>query len=195
MEEKLKSSSKFLILPHCHLYANFFPDDFKGKIIHVTRDPRAVITSAWHFMTKLPHYNHYFDTWGFKDINDFAAHEARGEMYWGDIVEFDNSWKEYSKRNPNVDIIFLKFEDIVSNKARAVQQIAEFLEMKEFNVESVVANSTLDATRDRRQKIYQSNNAQFKEGKCYRKGKSNAWEEELSIEVQQMYLEKYPHLE
>ena len=63
MEEKLKSSSKFLILPHCHLYANFFPDDFKGKIIHVTRDPRAVITSAWHFMTKLPHYNHYFDTW------------------------------------------------------------------------------------------------------------------------------------
>ena len=63
MEEKLKSSSKFLILPHCHLYANFFPDDFKGKIIHVTRDPRAVITSAWHFMTKLPHYNHYFETW------------------------------------------------------------------------------------------------------------------------------------
>ena len=35
-------------------------------------------------------------------------------MYWGDIVEFDNSWKDYAKRNPNVDIIFLKFEDIVS---------------------------------------------------------------------------------
>ena len=63
MEEKLKSASKPLILPHCHLYANFFPDDFKGKIIHVTRDPRAVVTSAWHFMTKLPHYKHYFDLW------------------------------------------------------------------------------------------------------------------------------------
>ena len=63
MEEKLKSASKPIILPHCHLYANFFPDDFKGKIIHVTRDPRAVVTSAWHFMTKLPHYKHYFDSW------------------------------------------------------------------------------------------------------------------------------------
>ena len=51
---------------------------------------------------------------GFENINDFAAHEARGEMYWGDIVEFDNSWKNYAQRNPNVDIIFLKFEDIVS---------------------------------------------------------------------------------
>ena len=51
---------------------------------------------------------------GFKNINDFAAHEARGEMYWGDIVEFDNSWKNYAQRNPNVDIIFMKFEDIVS---------------------------------------------------------------------------------
>ena len=41
---------------------------------------------------------------------------------------------------------------------------------------------------------FSSKNAQFKEAKCYRKGKSNAWEEELSAEVQKLYLDKYPHL-
>ena len=78
MEEKLKSTSNPLILPHCHLYANFFPDDFQGKIIHVTRDPRAVVTSAWHFFTKLPHYNHYFDTW--------VGCCSRGDFWWWKIV-------------------------------------------------------------------------------------------------------------
>ena len=42
-----------------------------------------------------------------------------------------------------------------SDKSKAVQQIAEFLELKDFNLDSVVSNSSIDATRDRRQKIYE----------------------------------------
>ena len=42
-----------------------------------------------------------------------------------------------------------------SDKSRAVQQIAEFLELEDFNLDSVVSNSSIDATRDRRQKIYE----------------------------------------
>ena len=38
MERKMESATKPIILPHCHLYARFFPDDFKGKIVHITRD-------------------------------------------------------------------------------------------------------------------------------------------------------------
>ena len=44
---------------------------------------------------------------------------------------------------------------LLSDKSKAVQQIAEFLELKDFNVESIVSNSSIDATRDRRQKIYE----------------------------------------
>ena len=40
MERKMKLATKPIILPHCHLYATFFPDDFKGKIVHITRDQR-----------------------------------------------------------------------------------------------------------------------------------------------------------
>ena len=42
-----------------------------------------------------------------------------------------------------------------SDKSKAVQQIAEFIELKDFNLDSVVSNSSIDATRDRRQKIYE----------------------------------------
>ena len=44
---------------------------------------------------------------------------------------------------------------LLSDKSKAVQQIAEFLELKDFNVDSIVSNSSIDATRDRRQKIYE----------------------------------------
>ena len=39
-------------------------------------------------------------------------------MYWGEVSEYDKSWREYAERNPNVDIVFFKFEDFLKNKAR-----------------------------------------------------------------------------
>ena len=44
---------------------------------------------------------------------------------------------------------------LLSDKSKAVQQIAEFLELEDFNLDSVVSNSSIDATRDRRQKFYE----------------------------------------
>ena len=41
----------------------------------------------------------------------------QGKMYWGEVSEYDKSWREYAKRNPNVDIMFFKFEDFIKNKA------------------------------------------------------------------------------
>ena len=41
----------------------------------------------------------------------------QGKMYWGEVGEYDKSWREYAKRNPNVDIMFFKFEDFIKNKA------------------------------------------------------------------------------
>ena len=26
-------------------------------------------------------------------------------MYWGEVSEYDKSWREYAERNPNVDIL------------------------------------------------------------------------------------------
>ena len=37
-------------------------------------------------------------------------------MYWGEVNEYDQSWRDYARRNPNVDIKFFKFEDFLKNK-------------------------------------------------------------------------------
>ena len=69
---------KPIILPHCHLYANFFPDNFKGKIVFISRDQRAIIASAYPFLRQLPYFNQYFETWGFENLDEFARHDAEG---------------------------------------------------------------------------------------------------------------------
>ena len=100
-------------LPHCHLDAQFFPKDFKGKIIHVTRDIRAVAASAFPFMSAISSWKPYLEAWDFKNTDDFAKHWALNQCCWGNITDYDNAWKEYAKKE-NLDILFLKFEDVVT---------------------------------------------------------------------------------
>ena len=53
MESKMAAAKNFITLPHGHLYPKFFPKDFKGKIIFIQRDPRAVAASAYPFLQKV----------------------------------------------------------------------------------------------------------------------------------------------
>ena len=74
-----------------------FPQDFKGKIICITRDPRAVAASAYPFLTKISAFNGYFEKYGIKSVEDFAQHDVKGKTYWGDVDEYDQSWRDYAK--------------------------------------------------------------------------------------------------
>ena len=51
----------------------------------------------------------------------------QGKMYWGEVSEYDKSWRDYAKRNPNVDIMFFKFEDFIKNKAWVHRIVWEIL--------------------------------------------------------------------
>ena len=101
----MKLATQPIILPHCHLYAKFFPDDFKGKIVHITRDQskglhqisfmshdsfdkldedprkRAIIASAYPFLKQFPNYTDFFETWNFQSLNDFALHDVQGTVF------------------------------------------------------------------------------------------------------------------
>merc|ERR1712241_1400507 len=92
MEEKMKTSKNYITLPHAHIKAPYFPKKFNGKIIHVTRDPRAVAVSGYHFFgslaSKLDYYKAYFEFWDFKNADDFARHSINGDFYAGDVKEY-----------------------------------------------------------------------------------------------------------
>ena len=59
----------------------YFPEDFKGKIIHVTRDPRAVAVSAYPFLGAMDHWKNYYELWNFKNADDFARHDVEGTFF------------------------------------------------------------------------------------------------------------------
>jgi len=55
----------------------------------------------------------YFDEWKFQNIDEYARHDVAGFNMWGSCEEFNTAWKEEAKKNPNLDILFLQFEEII----------------------------------------------------------------------------------
>ena len=54
----------------------------------------------------------YFDEWKFQNIDEYARHDVAGFNMWGSCKEFNTAWKEEAKKNPNLDILFLQFEEM-----------------------------------------------------------------------------------
>ena len=90
-------------------------------------------------------------------------------MFWGEVDEFDQSWRDYAKRNPNVEIIFMKFEDFIKDKKSHIEKLAEFIGFKNPDIEEIIKNSTLEATIKRRKTKWENLGCKFWEIVCYRK--------------------------
>ena len=54
MEKMMAEAKRPIMLPHCHLTPELFINNFKGKIVYISRDVRAVAASAYPFLNKLP---------------------------------------------------------------------------------------------------------------------------------------------
>ena len=102
----------YITLPHAHIQPEYFPRDFKGKIIHVTRDPRAVAVSAYPFLGAMDHWKEYFEMWQFKNADDFAKHDVQGHLFWGCVDKYDQSWHAAAV-DRGYDYLFMRFEDII----------------------------------------------------------------------------------
>ena len=90
-------------------------------------------------------------------------------MFWGEVNEFDQSWKDYAERNPNVQIIFMKFEDILNDKPSHIEKLADFIGFKNPNIGEIIKNSTLEATIALRKAKWENEGCTFWESVCYRK--------------------------
>ena len=93
-------------------------------------------------------------------------------MFWGEVDEFDQSWRGYAERNPNVEIIFMKFEDFIKDKNSHIKKLAEFIGFENPNIDEIIENSTLEATINRRKAKWENLGCKFWEIVCYRKVRS-----------------------
>ena len=108
LEKRLTDKSTLLNLPHCHRLPSHFPSNFRGKILFVERDPRAVAVSGFHFFQKA--FAPYMAEAGLDDVNKFAKHVFEGKFLFGKVQEYDQQWKSFAAQNPNISILFLKYE-------------------------------------------------------------------------------------
>ena len=93
----------------------------------------------------------------------------QGKMFWGEVNEFDQSWRDYAEKNPNIEIMFMKFEDFIKDKKSHIEKLADFIGFKNPNIEKIIENSTLEATINRRKAKWENAGCKFWEIVCYRK--------------------------
>ncbi|XP_072033690.1 sulfotransferase 1C4-like [Amphiura filiformis] len=104
-----------------HLPAHLLPPDIyakKSKIVYVTRNPKDVAVSFYHFhkwVKDLPQY----DSWD-AFFDDFMTGNVTNGKWYEHYLGY---WKKRDEEN----ILFLKFEDMKKDEKAAVKQICEFL--------------------------------------------------------------------
>ncbi|MHA1221807.1 MAG: sulfotransferase domain-containing protein [Candidatus Heimdallarchaeaceae archaeon] len=154
--------------------------DMSFKVIHIIRDPRAVLTSSVPFILKRKrHPLHKL----FKHLTLEQCYRTYYEGYFGKKIFLQPLYIQYQAIEPwteSKDVLVVRFEDLVGSKGggdsiiqyRTVKQICNHVNADEDKIDSVLEN--LFSLRSR----------------TFRKGKVDSWKEELPLELQKEIKEK-----
>lgn len=109
------------------------------KVIYLVRDPRDVVVSYYHYFRKLGQISQTHSVEDF--VLDFVSGRLDSFGTWGENV---GSW--LGAREGDDQILFLRYEDLVSQISVQVRKIALFLELtlSEEALESAVEQSSFD---------------------------------------------------
>jgi len=195
MEQMMAEAKRPIMLPHCHLIPELFIKNFKGKIVYISRDVRAVAASAYPFLNKLPPMKKMLEPYKFESIDEFAQSMIKGEFHMFDARKDDDEWVKAAERGDYENILMLKFEDIIADKKKWITKIGEFVGLTNYNMDEVIDQISVSNTAARRKAKFDAAGFPFFEAVCYRKGESKSWREELSAETLAMFKAKYPNLE
>ena len=88
------------------------------KIIHISRDPRDIAVSYFHFC-QMNQFINYKGSW-----ESFFRAFMEGEVIGGSWFQYQREWMKY-KDNPN--ILFIEYEKFLTNTADTVNRMAHFI--------------------------------------------------------------------
>jgi len=140
-----ENSEKKFVLNHTHAYPQFLPAK-KVKTIFITRDPRAVAVSAWHFFASMEKYRPEIECHKIKDIDDFAQKVFEGKFSYGDVQIYNKTWRDFARTYPESRIHFVSFEDLKLHTEEEISKIAKFLEHPGSDIQKVVENSAFESS-------------------------------------------------
>jgi len=111
----------------------------RGKVIFLVRDPRDVVVSHFHQVTKRAR-----NPFVFNSVTDFIKDEILG---FNRIIQYYNLW--YSNRSIPNDFLLIKYEDLLENGVEELQKINDYLSLNisVSNIEKVYENSSASKMR------------------------------------------------
>ena len=107
----------------------------RGKVIFLVRDPRDVVVSHYHQVTKRSKNPFIFNS-----ISDFVKDDVLG---FNRIIHYYNLW--FSQKEIPKDFILIKYEDLQYDGVNTLLKINQFL--------------NIDITKDKIEKIYSESSA------------------------------------
>lgn len=111
----------------------------RGKVIFLVRDPRDVVVSHFHQVTKRAKNPFVFDS-----ISDFIKDETLG---FNRIIHYYNLW--HKSRNIPKEFLLIKYEDLLENGEGELQKINEYLNLNisVSDIKKVYKNSSANKMR------------------------------------------------
>ncbi len=107
----------------------------RGKVLFLVRDPRDVVVSHFHQVTKRSR-----NPFVFKSISDFVKDDILG---FNRIIHYYNLW--FSQKKIPKDFLLIKYEDLLNEGVDTLSEINQF-----FNI---------DISKDKIEKIYSESSA------------------------------------
>ena len=113
----------------------------RAKVIFLVRDPRDVIVSHFHQITKRTR-----KPFNFLSISDFVRHKTLG---FNRIIQFYNLW--YYQKEIASDFFLVKYEDLINNGENELKKIFNFLEIniEDKIIKEVYKKSSANKMRDK----------------------------------------------
>jgi len=113
----------------------------RAKLIFLVRDPRDVVVSHFHQITKRAN-----NPFVFKSISTFIRDEILG---FNRIIYYYNLW--YNNKSIPKDFLLIRYEDLFQNGCYELQRINEYLclNISDNDIRSIYNNSSADKMRRR----------------------------------------------
>lgn len=107
------------------------------KVIYIIRDGREVVLSQYRMLKNLG-----------QEVSLKQLYESGGDSFVGTWANHILAWIE----NPYcADILYIKYEDLLSDKKQVILKIADFLDLSDYNCEEVMDGISLENMKEQEQ--------------------------------------------
>ena len=190
--ERIEWTSNTLRFWFGHIPLNMLP--FKSinkntKIISMIRDPKDVIISNYHYMSKIAQHLDIGES-THCSMDDYISYILRGICIGGCYFDFyEKYWNAYKngycQQFGDINVLFIYYEDLItSNKEKTkknIEKIAKFLgkdnSLNNEDYENILKNIQFDSMK----KELKENPQTFELGDIHlRKGQSGDWQNHLN---------------